>query len=293
MPGIAASPEWRASLIFLPPGPADARRPSSLALPLLAGSSARRNPVQALDRDCDPGDRARSSSPSSLSRAIPGFLSPAGLADTGRQAGEIGFVVLGIALVVIVGGIDLSVGSMFALCDFCALFCLDVLDWPVPAVIAATLVCGAMLGAVNGILIGYLRLRAFITTLITLIIYRSAYDLLLFDYSNEIAAAFPDIPSWNFVGGGVVVGRAERGAGLSRRRHLRARLPDPAAAGLAHHRDRRLAPLGVQFRHSGAAHDRALLRRQRRPDLRSARCSLPRGSAPSAATSASASRSPC
>ena len=88
-----------------------------------------------------------------LSRAIPGFLSVGGLADTGRQAGEIGFVVLGMALVVIVGGIDLSVGSMFALCDFCALFCLNVLDWPVPAVIVATIACGAALGAVNGLLI--------------------------------------------------------------------------------------------------------------------------------------------
>ena len=62
------------------------------------------------------------------------------------------------------------------------------------------------LGAVNGVLIGYLRLRAFITTLITLIIYRSAYDLLLFDNSNKIAAAFPDFPSWNFLGGGGVAG---------------------------------------------------------------------------------------
>ena len=69
-----------------------------------------------------------------------------------------------------------------------------------PAVIVATLVCGAALGAVNGLLIGYLRLRAFITTLITLIIYRSAYDLLLFDYSNKIAAAFPDIPVLEFHG---------------------------------------------------------------------------------------------
>ncbi len=56
----------------------------------------------------------------------------AGLADTERQAGEIGFIGLGMALVVIVGGIDLSVGSMFALSNFCALFLLNVLDWPVP-----------------------------------------------------------------------------------------------------------------------------------------------------------------
>lgn len=141
-----------------------------------------------------------------LSRSIDHFLSPSSLADTARQAGEIGFIGLGMALVVIVGGIDLSVGSVFALTDFCALYLLDVLGWPVPAVVIATLICGALLGAVNGVLIGYLRLRAFITTLITLIIYRSAFDLLIQRYSNAIAAAFPDIPSWNFIGGGDVFG---------------------------------------------------------------------------------------
>ncbi|MGA7808524.1 ABC transporter permease [Bradyrhizobium sp.] len=141
-----------------------------------------------------------------LSQSLPHFLSPSSLADTARQAGEIGFIGLGMGLVVIVGGIDLSVGSMFALTDFCALYLLDVLEWPVPAVIIATLAFGALLGAVNGLLIGYLRLRAFITTLITLIIYRSAFDLLIQRYSNAIAAAFPDIPSWNFIGGGDLFG---------------------------------------------------------------------------------------
>src|SRR5215469_6986629 len=141
-----------------------------------------------------------------LSRSIPNFLSLSSLADTARQAGEIGFIGLGMGLVVIVGGIDLSVGSMFALTDFCALYLLDVLGWPVPAVIVATMVFGGLLGAVNGVLIGYLRLRAFITTLITLIIYRSAFDLLIQRYSNAIASAFPDFPSWNFIGGGDVFG---------------------------------------------------------------------------------------
>jgi ribose transport system permease protein len=141
-----------------------------------------------------------------LSRSLEHFLSPASLADTARQAGEIGFIGLGMGLVVIVGGIDLSVGSMFALTDFSALYLLDVLGWPVPAVIVATMVFGGLLGAVNGILIGYLRLRAFITTLITLIIYRSAFDLLIQRYSNAIASAFPDIPSWDFIGGGSVFG---------------------------------------------------------------------------------------
>jgi ribose transport system permease protein len=141
-----------------------------------------------------------------LSRLIDNFLSPSSLADTARQAGEIGFIALGEGLVVIVGGIDLSVGSMFALTDFCALYTLDVLGWPVVAVAAATIVFGALLGAVNGFLVGYLRLRAFITTLITLIVYRSAFDLLIQRYSNQIASAFPDFPTWNFLGGGDVFG---------------------------------------------------------------------------------------
>ena len=141
-----------------------------------------------------------------LSRAIPGFLAPASLGDTARQAGEIGLVVFGMALVIMVGGIDLSVGSVFALTDFCALFCLDVLQWPVAAVIPVTLLAGGLLGAVNGVLVGYFRLRAFITTLITLIVYRAGYDLLILDYSNAIAASFPDIPSWNFMGGGDLFG---------------------------------------------------------------------------------------
>jgi ribose transport system permease protein len=141
-----------------------------------------------------------------LSRLIDNFLSPSSLADTARQAGEIGFIALGEGLVVIVGGIDLSVGSMFALTDFCALYTLDVLGWPVVAVAATTIVFGALLGAVNGFLVGYLRLRAFITTLITLIVYRSAFDLLIQRYSNQIASAFPDFPTWNFIGGGNVFG---------------------------------------------------------------------------------------
>ena len=114
-----------------------------------------------------------------LSGEIEGLLSPAALSDAARQAGEIGCVVLGMALVMIVGGIDLSVGSTFALTNFCALYVMNVLKWPVAAAVPITLLSGAVLGGINGVLIGYFRLRAFITTLITLIIYRSAYDMLI------------------------------------------------------------------------------------------------------------------
>ncbi len=140
------------------------------------------------------------------SRVIGNFWSGAALADTFRQAGEVGFVVLGLALVMIVGGIDLSVGSMFALTNFCALMLMHVLKWPVGLAVLGTLACGAALGAINGVLVGYLRLRAFLTTLITLIIFRSAYEILSLQYSTEIAGNLPDSAVWDFIGNGTFGG---------------------------------------------------------------------------------------
>src|ERR1700750_1940112 len=92
-----------------------------------------------------------------LSARIPHFISITNLSDTLREASELGFVVLGMSLVLIVGGIDLSVGSMFGLCNLIALYCVHVLALPIPLAIAITLLSGAVLGAVNGFLVGYLR----------------------------------------------------------------------------------------------------------------------------------------
>jgi ribose transport system permease protein len=141
-----------------------------------------------------------------LSQILPNFFGPTNLADTGRQAGEIGFIVLGMALVMIVGGIDLSVGSMFALTNFCALYCMHLLKLPVAAAVAITVIFGALLGAVNGVLIGYFRLRAFLTTLITLIVYRALYDILTTEYATAIAGSMPDSATWDFVGAGAWIG---------------------------------------------------------------------------------------
>jgi ribose transport system permease protein len=102
----------------------------------------------------------------------------------------------------IVGGIDLSVGSMFALTNFCALYLMHVLKWAVAPAVIVTLLFGAALGAVNGVLIGYFRLRAFLTTLITLIIYRALYDLLTADYATAIAGGLPESKVWDFIGNG-------------------------------------------------------------------------------------------
>jgi ribose transport system permease protein len=141
-----------------------------------------------------------------FSSNIENFISMSNVIDTVRQSGELGFIVLAMAIVLMAGGIDLSVGSMFALCTLCALYFVQLLKWPMPAAILVTLVFGGLLGSINGILIGYFRLRAFLTTLITLIIYRSVFDMLTLGYLVDITAAASETPKWDWIGSGEVLG---------------------------------------------------------------------------------------
>lgn len=137
--------------------------------------------------------------------AITDFFGAASLGNLLRQWGEFSLLVLALMTVMVAGGIDLSVGSTFALGNIVALALLNVAEWPVPAVVAATLACGAAVGVVNGVLVGFLRLRAFLTTLVTLIIVRAVVDMLLLKYSVSIAAAFVDSEAWYFLGEGSVL----------------------------------------------------------------------------------------
>ncbi|TIW00107.1 MAG: ABC transporter permease, partial [Mesorhizobium sp.] len=108
---------------------------------------------------------------------IPDFLSLSSLSDLARQFAEFGLVVLALTVVMISGGIDLSVASVFSLAVLFSLIGVNVYELPVPAVLAGILGMGMICGAINGVLIGYLRLRAFLTTLVSLIIFRSLYEI--------------------------------------------------------------------------------------------------------------------
>ncbi len=137
---------------------------------------------------------------------IPDFFGAGNIANLLRQWGEFSLLVLALMIVMVAGGIDLSVGSTFALGNIVALALLNVAQWPVAAVVPATLACGAAIGLVNGLLVGYLRLRAFLTTLVTLIIVRAVVDMLLLKYSVAIAGSFVDSDTWFFFGEGFVAG---------------------------------------------------------------------------------------
>ena len=137
---------------------------------------------------------------------IPDYASAYNVETMGRSFAEFAFVSIAMGISLISGGIDLSVGSMFALLDFVALAGFTIWGLPVSLVVVLTLVTGALLGAVNGFFIGFLRTRPFLTTLVTLIVYQGIYNLLTVKYSAEMAMSNASSPLWDWLGEGVFLG---------------------------------------------------------------------------------------
>lgn len=82
-------------------------------------------------------------------------------------------VAVGMTLVILVGQIDISVGSQFAVCSVAA-GVLAKTGIPMPALFFCILMVGASMGALNGVLIGWLRLPSIIVTLAMLVLWRDA-----------------------------------------------------------------------------------------------------------------------
>ncbi len=104
----------------------------------------------------------------------PLFLSGVNLLDMANLIGLFGIFSIGEGIVIITGGIDLSVGSMFALLGVVFIDLLVNRGLPWPAALLATVAGGIVLGAVQGFLVTKARLQPFIVTLCGLLIYRGA-----------------------------------------------------------------------------------------------------------------------
>jgi ribose transport system permease protein len=91
-----------------------------------------------------------------------------------NQVPDITIVSVGMTLVLIIAGIDLSVGSVMALAGAVLGLCLIRFHLPLPVAIAACLLVGVFCGAVNGLVIISWKLPSFIVTLGMLEIARGA-----------------------------------------------------------------------------------------------------------------------
>lgn len=168
------------------------------------------------------------------------FLRPQNLMNIISQWSFVGIVAVGMTFVVILGGIDLSVGAIVALSGGAAIYVLNALAAGggevrnvLPAIVAAcvtALAGGAFLGWVNGLVIAKGRIAPFVATLGSMAMFRAL--ILARADGSEVRSAVPgfnaigskglDLPLWL---GGSAAKLADDGSILSAASHLTVRFP--------------------------------------------------------------------
>ena len=100
---------------------------------------------------------------------------------------------LGAGLLIIVGGIDLSIGSVVGFCaTVLAILLVDLKLSPLMAIVLV-LFLGAAIGLVNGLLVTRLRMQPFVVTLCGLFIYRGAARWVAGDREKGLGIEFPEV----------------------------------------------------------------------------------------------------
>ncbi|SHM94949.1 ABC transporter permease [Gracilibacillus kekensis] len=102
------------------------------------------------------------------------FLTPLNLTNMLRQISVIGILAIGMTFVILIGGIDLSVGSVLALTGTVVMASQVDFGASIFTAILFGLFAGLLVGLVNGLVITYGKIAAFITTLAMMTIARSA-----------------------------------------------------------------------------------------------------------------------
>src|SRR5512143_2254178 len=119
----------------------------------------------------------------------PRFLAGANLQNMARLIGAYGIFSIGIGIVIITGGIDLSVGSVFALLGVLLSMMLTEWGWAAaPAVVMIAAIAMA-LGFLHGLLVTRLGLQPFIVTLCGLLFYRGLARFIAKDETKGFGSA--------------------------------------------------------------------------------------------------------
>lgn len=102
----------------------------------------------------------------------PRFLSAANLQNTARLIGAYGIFSIGVGVVIITSGIDLSIGSKMALLGVLLSMMLMQAHWPSALAVVLTIGVAMALGLLHGTLITRMKIQPFIVTLCGLLFYR-------------------------------------------------------------------------------------------------------------------------
>ncbi|USD62407.1 ribose ABC transporter permease [Vibrio sp. SCSIO 43140] len=119
----------------------------------------------------------------------PNFFTVDNILNILRQTSVNAIIAVGMTLVILTAGIDLSVGSVLALCGA---FAASLIAMEVPVLIAVptALLAGAVLGAISGIIIAKGKVQAFIATLVTMTLLRGV--TMVYTDGRPISTGFTD-----------------------------------------------------------------------------------------------------
>lgn len=101
------------------------------------------------------------------------FFSVGNMLNILRECGVVGTIAVGVALVIITSGIDLSTGAMIGLCGMISNYLMYNFGVPAPVIIVVSILVGLLCGALNGVIVTKLRVPEFIGTLSTQYLFRS------------------------------------------------------------------------------------------------------------------------
>lgn len=134
----------------------------------------------------------------------PNFFMLDNLLNILRQTSVNAIIAVGMTVVILTAGIDLSVGSVLALCGAVAATMVG-LELPVYLVIPAALALGAALGGISGVIIAKGKVQAFIATLVTMTLLRGA--TLVYTDGRPVSTGFSDAAdSFAWLGTGYLFG---------------------------------------------------------------------------------------
>ncbi|HHF2867243.1 TPA: ribose ABC transporter permease [Vibrio alginolyticus] len=119
----------------------------------------------------------------------PNFFTVDNILNILRQTSVNAIIAVGMTLVILTAGIDLSVGSVLALCGAFAASMI-ALEVPVLVAVPTALVAGAALGAISGIIIAKGKVQAFIATLVTMTLLRGV--TMVYTEGQPISTGFTD-----------------------------------------------------------------------------------------------------
>ena len=135
----------------------------------------------------------------------PNILGAYNLQTLSRDIAILSLFALGQGIVIIAGGIDLSVGSIVCFIGLNAILfqAPDGYSWPFAVVVPLALLFTAAIGVFHGLLICHVRLQPFMVTLCSLLVFRSVARGITGDYT--VSFRKEDLPAFYWLGNGVVL----------------------------------------------------------------------------------------